>query len=46
MDEFGKPAKEVAGAKGRIRVTGRLRVAENGSLIVEADQVEAVAKKK
>jgi hypothetical protein len=41
----GKLASENARAKGRVRVTGRLRLGDNGSLVVEADQVEVLGKR-
>jgi hypothetical protein len=41
----GNLAKENSQAKGRLRVSGRLRVADNGALVVDADRVEPVTKK-
>jgi hypothetical protein len=42
----GKLAAEHAQTKGPVRVIGKIRVADNGALIVDADQVEIPQKKK
>jgi hypothetical protein len=40
----GKPARAYAGAKGLIRVTGKLRVTDSGVAVVDAEKVEAAEK--